>query len=127
MPKAGLEDYSKIQTYIRSKLKDGYIARENATITVLNGSGVAGLGAQKADELKSYGYNVGVVDNAPTEDYAQTRIFDLTNGSKKYTLNYLKKRMGVDTIETQMPTGMVAGAANIVIILGSNAGTTTNN
>lgn len=127
MPKAGLEDYTKIQAYLRSKMKDGYIARENANITILNGSGVSGLGAEKADELKSYGYNVGVVDNAPTEDYAQTKVIDLTNGSKKYTLNYLKKRLGVQTVAKQVPTGIVAGAANIVIILGSDAATTTNN
>jgi LCP family protein required for cell wall assembly len=126
MPKAGLEDYTKIQAYLRSKLKDGYIARENATITILNGSGVAGLGAQKADELKSYGYNVGVVDNAPTDDYTETKVIDLTNGSKKYTLNYLKKRLGVNAINKQVPTGIVAGAANIVIILGNDAATNIN-
>lgn len=126
MPKAGLEDYTKIQSYLRSKMKDGYIARENATITILNGSGIAGLGAEKADELKSYGYNVGVVDNAPTEDYAQTKVIDLTNGSKKYTLNYLKKRLGVSSIAKQVPTGIVAGSANIVIILGNDAATNSN-
>lgn len=126
MPKAGLEDYSKIQAYIRSKLKDGYIARENATVTILNGSGVAGLANEKADELKSYGYNVGIVDNAPTEDHTQTQIIDLTNGNKKYTVNYLKKRLNVPTVAKQVPTGIVAGAANIVIILGSDAATTNN-
>lgn len=127
MPKAGLEDYSKIQTYIRSKLRDGYIAKENANITILNGSGVAGLATEKAEELKSYGYNVGIVDNAPTEDYAQTRIFDLSNGSKKYTMNYLKKRLGVQAAEKQLPAGIVAGTANIVIILGQNATATSQN
>ncbi len=127
MPKAGLEDYSKIQEYIRSKLKDGYIAKENANITILNGSGVAGLATEKATELKSYGYNVGVVDNAPTEDYATTRIVDMTRGSKKYTLNYLKKRLAVDATTTQLPTGILAGNANIVIILGSDASETAQN
>ena len=121
MPKAGLEDYTQIQTYIRSKLKDGYIAKENATITLLNGSGIAGLATEKAEELKSYGYNVTVVDNAPTEDYAQTKIIDLSNGTKRYTVNYLKKRLEVQTVEKQVPTGIVAGSANIVIILGENA------
>lgn len=126
MPKAGLEDYTKIQAFIRSKLKDGYIARENANITILNGSGVAGLATEKAEELKSYGYNVGIVDNAPTDDYAETKIIDLSKGSKKYTLNYLKKRLDVQTVGTQVPTGIVPGAANIVIILGQNASATTN-
>ncbi|MDB5181497.1 MAG: hypothetical protein JWP13_260 [Candidatus Saccharibacteria bacterium] len=125
MPKAGLEDYSKIQTYIRSKLKDGYISRENANVTILNGSGVPGLATEKAEELKSYGYNVGIVDNAPTEDFAQTKIIDLSNNSKKYTLNYLKKRLNVQTIDKQVPAGIVAGQANIVIILGSDATSST--
>ena len=125
MPKAGLEDYSKIQTYIRSKLKDGYIARENANITILNGSGKAGLATEKAEELKSYGYNVGVVDNAPTEDYAQTKIIDMSKGTKKYTLNYLKKRLNVQTVDAQVPAGIVPGTANIVIILGTDATSAT--
>jgi LCP family protein required for cell wall assembly len=126
MPKAGLEDYSKIQTYIRSKLKDGYIARENANITILNGSGSAGLATVKSDELKSYGYNVGTVANAPTEDYAQTKIIDLSKGSKKYTINYLKNRLAIQTIDTQLPQGIVPGTANIVIILGRDATSTSN-
>jgi LCP family protein required for cell wall assembly len=125
MPKAGLEDYGKIQTYIRSKLTDGYIARENANVTILNGSGIAGLATVKADELKSYGYNVGTVANAPTEDYTQTKIIDLSNGSKKYTLNYLQKRLNVTTIVKQLPAGIVPGPANIVIILGTDAAPST--
>ncbi len=120
MPKAGLEDYSKIQAYIRSKLKDGYIAKENATITVLNGTARPGLASDKADELKSYGYNIGTVDNAPTDNYAKTTIVDLSGGSKKYTLNYLKKRLSVDATTMQLPQGVVAGQANIVIILGTD-------
>lgn len=125
MPKAGLEDYSKIQSFIRSKLTDGYIAREAANITVLNGSGVAGLATTKSDELKSYGYNIGTVANAPTEDYTTTKIYDLSSGNKKYTLNYLKKRFGVDTVGNQLPAGIVPGSASIVIILGQDASTTS--
>ena len=125
MPKAGLEDYSKIQEFIRSKLKDGYIAKENANITLLNGSGVAGLATSKSDELKSYGYNIGTVANAPTEDYSSTKIIDLSGGAKKYTLNYLKNRFNVQNVDTQLPPGITAGSANIVIILGTDAASST--
>lgn len=126
MPKAGLEDYSKIQAYIRSKLTDGYIAKEAANVTVLNGSGYAGLATTKADELKSYGYAIGTVANAPTEDYTTTKIYDLSGGTKKYTVNYLKKRFNVTTVGTQLPAGIVPGQASIVIILGTDATTNTN-
>jgi len=126
-PRAGLEDYSKIQAFVRYKLKDGYIAKENANVTILNGTVVPGLATEKADELKSYGYNVGTVANAPTPDYTKTVIVDLSKGTKKYTLNYLKTRYHVDTVTTQLPVGIVQGASDIVIILAQDATTTTQN
>lgn len=125
IPKAGLEDYSKIQQFIRSKLQDGYITREKANITILNGSGTSGLATTKSDELKSYGYTIGTVANAPTEEYSSTKIIDMSGGAKKYTLNYLKKRFNVQNVDTQLPPGIVAGQANIVIILGSDAASST--
>ncbi|HEX8182004.1 MAG TPA: LCP family protein [Candidatus Saccharimonadales bacterium] len=126
-PRAGLEDYSKIQAFVRSKLKDGYITKENANVTVLNGTVVPGLATEKGDELKSYGYNVGTVDNAPTPDYDKTTIIDFTNGAKKYTLGYLKTRYHVQTVSKQLPAGIVRGNADIVIILGQDASTITQN
>lgn len=127
MPRAGLEDYSKIQAFVRSKLKDGYISQENANVTVLNGTVVPGLATEKAEELKSYGYNVGTVDNAPAPDFNKTTIVDLSGGAKKYTLNYLKNRYRVQNVVKQLPAGIVQGSANIVIILGQDATATTQN
>jgi hypothetical protein len=126
-PKAGLEDYSQIQEYIRSKLKDGYITKENANVTILNGSDTVGLASDKATELKSYGYNIGTIANAPTSTNETTQIIDLSHGTKKYTLNYLKNRFNFQTVGTQLPEGVVAGNANIVIILGADAATTNQN
>jgi LCP family protein required for cell wall assembly len=126
-PRAGLEDYTAIQAFVRSKMKDGYITQENANVTVLNGTFVPGLATDKAAELKSYGYNIGTVDNAPTTDYTATTIVDLSNGTKKYTLNYLKNRYHVQTVTKTLPPGIVQGKANIVIILGTDATATTQN
>lgn len=126
-PRAGLEDYSAIQAFVRTKLKDGYIAQENAKVTVLNGTVTPGLATEKADELKSYGYNVVTVDNAPTTDFDTTKIIDLSGGKKKYTLNYLKKRYNINSTSTTLPAGIVQGTAEIVIILGQDATLTTQN
>ena len=123
-PKAGPQDFSKIQEFVRSKLKDGYISQENANITVLNGTFTPGLASEKADELKTYGYNIGKVDNAPNTDFTQTQIVDLSNGADKYTLHYLQNRFNVSSVTKTLPTGVVAGSANIVIILGQDATTT---
>lgn len=119
-PKAGLDNYTDIQTYVRSSLKDGYLAKENAQVTVLNGTSVAGLATEKANELKSYGYNVTQVDNAPTDTYQQTVIVDLTNGADKYTKHYLENRYRTTAV-TQVPDAHIQpGGANFIVILGQD-------
>ena len=120
MPAAGIGDYSAIQALVRSKLRDGYITRENAGIAVLNGTAMGGLAGQKAEELKSYGYNVGAVTDAPTQNYEKTVIVDYSNGSKPYTKNYLEKRFGVTATTTPPDAAIQADGANFVIILGQN-------
>lgn len=119
VPKAGVGNFGPIQNFIRTKLPDGYIIKEGAKVTVLNGTTVPGMATTKADELKSYGYTVAVVGDAPTKTYDKTVIVDLTN-NKPYTKNYLEKRFGVKAVsklpdETIQPEG-----ADFVIILGSN-------
>lgn len=120
VPTAGIDNYDAIQKFIREKLKDGYIIKENANLTILNGTAVPGLAGQKADQLKTYGYNVGTVADAPTQSYENTVIVDLTNGKKPYTKNYLEKRFGVKAT-TKLPDETIQpGNASFVIILGQN-------
>ena len=119
-PIAGLYDYTKIQSFIRNTLKDGYIKNENASIAVYNGSTIVGLAAKRADELKSFGYNITTVENAPTKNYAQTVLVDLTGGKKKYTISYLEKRLKTTAV-TQLPDNTISpNGAEFVIILGQN-------
>lgn len=116
LPKAGAGNYGELQAYIRTTLRDAYLRQENANITVLNGTEVAGLATAKANELKSYGYNVGTIGDAPTKNYTKTTLVDLRNGEKKYTKNYLEKRLNVTTT-TQLPAGIDPGTADFVIIV----------
>ncbi|MDQ5971849.1 MAG: LytR family transcriptional regulator [Patescibacteria group bacterium] len=117
VPKAGIGDYAAIQSYIRNTLKDSYIKDENAAILVFNGTNKAGLATTKANLLKSYGYNVGEVADAPTKDYTKTQLIDLRDGKKKYTKHYLQKRLGVNAT-TKLPEGINPGTADFVIVLG---------
>lgn len=120
MPVAGPNDYSEIKNLVRNKLRDGYLASENAEVTVLNGTAIPGLASKKAEELKSYGYNVVTVADAPTQSYQKTTVVDLSKGSKKYTKNYLEKRFGVK-VATQLPDQAIQpGTASFVIILGQS-------
>lgn len=119
-PRAGLFQYADVQNFVRSALKDGYLVNENAQITVLNGTKVPGLAAKKADELRTYGYNVVKVDNAPEQTYDKTVVIDLTNGASKYTKHYLENRYGVTSV-SQLPGSTIQpGTANFIIILGND-------
>jgi len=120
LPAAGFNNYSAIQYYVRNTLKDGYLLKENANITVLNGTNQPNLGNNVANTLKSYGYNVGLVGNAPTQNYKKTVLVDLTDGSDKYTLHYLELRLKVKSINSLPDSSIQPGSANFVIIVGQD-------
>lgn len=122
-PIAGLYDYSAIQSFIRNTLKDGYLKKESASIAVFNGSTIAGLAGKRSDELKSFGYNITTVANAPDKNTAKTILVDLTGGKKKYTQHYLEQRLNVTAV-TQLPNATInPNGAEFVIILGQNEST----
>lgn len=124
IPRAGVFDYSEIQNYVRNTLKDGYIKKENPNIVVLNGTSVPGLATLKANVLKSYGYNVSQVGDAPTKNYTHTILVDLRNGSKKYTKYYLEQRFHTTAVTSLPDSSINPGNADFVIILGQNESTT---
>ena len=120
-PTAGFGDYSQIQNFMRNTLKDPYLAKENATVMVLNGTNTPGLATTKADQLKSYGYNVIKVDDAPTHDYAATTLIDMTQGKKPFTRSYLEKRLNVKST-TRLPDATIqTQGVDFVIILGQDS------
>ncbi len=126
-PTAGLTDYSEIHSFIRNKLKDSFLADENARIIILNGTNTPGLASRTEEELESYGYNVIKVDNAPTSDYVNNTIIDNTNGAKPYTESYLEKRLGLTTTTTGREGLPGSEEADFVIILGTDEISQTSN
>ncbi len=126
LPKAGLFKYDAIHQFIRSQLKDPYITKENAKIIVLNGSTMSGLATLKADELKSYGYNVVSVGNTPHSGWTQTTLVDLTH-KNKYTKNYLEQRLNIKAANTLSDTTIQTNGADFVIIIGSDEANPTFN
>lgn len=122
IPRAGQGNYKEIQSYLRNTLKDSFIKNENANITILNGTSINGVATAKAEELRSYGYNVVTVDNAPTKNYTTSVIVDF-RGDKKYTKGYLEKRFGVGAVSTLPDPSIQPGSADFVIIIGSDQAT----
>jgi LCP family protein required for cell wall assembly len=123
-PKAGLYNYDDIHTFLHTSLKDGFIGKENASVAIYNATSTSGVATKEAKLLKSYGYNVTTVENAPNAtDPSTTTIADLSGGKDKYTNHYLEFRFGVTSV------GKVPGEFSLtppagtqfVIILGEDA------
>ncbi len=123
VPTAGVGNYKEIQSYIRNSLKDSFLKNENASVMVLNGTNKSGLATEKGDELKSFGYTVTKVDNAPTRTYEKTIVVDLRGGSKKYTRNYLERRFNTTAVGSIPDPAIIPESADFVIILGNDQST----
>jgi hypothetical protein len=113
-------DYSQLQKIAHEIFTDPYLKQEKANITVLNGSTKAGIGSQVADELKVYNYTISKLAKS-SQPAAKTIIYDQTQGSKKVTLELLKKRLNAPVVTTVPPLVLTdAGQADIIVLLGDD-------
>lgn len=126
LPKAGLFNYTDIQAYLRSQIKDPYIVKENAKILVLNGTTTPGLASTKGNELKSFGYNVFATGNTPNTGWTQTTLVDLTH-KDKYTKHYLEEHFNQTAANSLNDATIDTKGADFVIIVGSDEATPTTN
>jgi polyisoprenyl-teichoic acid--peptidoglycan teichoic acid transferase len=126
-PRAGLQDYSEIHNFVRNRIRDGFLTSEDASVSVLNGTNINGLATITANELKSFGYKITNVANAPIKNQKSTVIVDMNNGTKKYTKAYLERRFGVAATTTLPDASIDTSGADFVIILGVNEQTRLQN
>ncbi len=117
-PRGG--SFLEIQKFVRSDLfEDGFIKQEKPVLDVYNGTTVPGYAGDVALELETYGYTVGAVENAPSQDYQQTIVYDLSNGEKPFTRELVAKRFGV-TMKgaSELPAELKGTNSDFVVILG---------
>jgi LCP family protein required for cell wall assembly len=137
LPRAGMFAYAEIQKYVQQLFNPpeaatksaaktagaaaaASTAPETATISVLNGTTRAGLAGTSAAAVKAAGYNVTQIANAPSQGYAKTIVVDLSNGANPKTKKYLETLYGVVSVSQLPDAAIQAGAANFVVILGSD-------
>ncbi|MFA6423443.1 MAG: LCP family protein [Patescibacteria group bacterium] len=111
MPKNN--DYSVISDYVHSFIADPYIIKENAKVSIKNGTGQDALAKKLEAQLKSYGYNIISVDKIDVTE--KTVIYDYSNSKKEFTLNFLSQRL-----KTNVTIKKTKSSADIEIILGKN-------
>ena len=121
-PKAGVGKYTELREYLAKQLTSDPVVREGANITVLNGSGVAGVGQTVADKLTAKKYTVDEVSNAPKGTYAAYEVYQIGEGNTA-TAAKLAELYGI-TIKTTAPPVSVTGSTDFVIIVGKDPSVT---
>lgn len=120
-PLAGDFQFGAIQAFLKKKLSSDPVVREEAGIVVLNGSGVAGVGTTEAGKLKSQGFTISDVDNAPDGTYGDVEIYqvgDIKSGTKTKLESMFKVK-----VKTTAPPVAVDEKTNFVIIFGKDRST----
>jgi len=114
-PVAGILDFSEIQSYVKRNLTSEEYVREEARLSVLNASGVAGLAQTEADKLSDEGFMIDVVDNAPEGSFASVEIYQLS-AEKTASAKKLEALYGV-VLKTTPPPVSVVGETDFLIII----------
>ncbi|MBI2411344.1 MAG: LCP family protein [Candidatus Kerfeldbacteria bacterium] len=114
IPNAGLGDYSEIRAMAvdifdlpseaEKTAATEALNAEAAVVTIQNGSGITGLGSQKAEKLTSAGVTVTSVNNALVTSVSQTVVYDLTNGAKPSTVQALVDTLGLEVADVVRAT-----------------------
>ena len=116
-PSAGVFNYDDIQAYIAKNLSSNPVIREAAPVVVLNGTGQAGFGQTKADNLIKDGFNVIHTDTAPDGMYGKVEIYQIGTGNTA-TATKLVDIYKVKIKKTAPPVS-VNGDVRFVIIYGA--------
>jgi hypothetical protein len=114
MPVSVIFDYSGIQAFIRKTINNDPVSREAAPIVVLNGTGVNGYAKSKADELTKVGFNITVIDNAPSGSYGKVEIYQIGSGNNA-TAAKLASIYKVSAKKTEPPVAVSDDVAFVIV------------
>jgi anionic cell wall polymer biosynthesis LytR-Cps2A-Psr (LCP) family protein len=115
-PAAGVGDYSDLRAYIKKELTADPFVKEGPVVTVLNGSGVAGIAQTAADALEDKGFTIDDIANAPEGSYGKVTIYQI-NKDKTASAAKLKEIYGVAP-KAGTPPVSINGETDFVVIIG---------
>lgn len=116
-PVAGLNNYSDIQNYVRSQLKDGFLVKEQAPVYVV--ASTEKLRASTLETLTAYGYTATASSTLDKTAAAGVQVINLASSASPYTLHYLQDRYGV-IAKNELPANLqVPTGTQFVIITGT--------
>jgi len=116
IPAAGLDDYSQIQSFLRGLTSNNPVAKEAATVVVLNATNTYGLAAHEQKVLQARYINVTDIGDAGA-NRAHSFIVDNTAGKKPATLQLLETIYG-NTVITNNPYSSYK--ADFIVVVGGD-------
>jgi LCP family protein required for cell wall assembly len=126
IPSAGLGDYAQLQAYYKQQTSNSPVAKEDASVVILNGSQVIGLAHQEETTLEKQNFTVSTIADA-TNEYPGSMIIDLSNGKDPATKAALKQIFSSDTTTVTSTSGSSEAGeaanytgADFVVVLGEN-------
>lgn len=121
IPSAGKDNYTEIKKYIARMVSSDAATREEAKLSILNGSGASGLAAKQKEKLENAGFDVENIGDAPEGVYPDKYyIYDLTGGEKPGTKASLEKRYKVTAKPAdELPEGIITTGYDFIIIIGN--------
>jgi LCP family protein required for cell wall assembly len=126
IPAAGLGDYAQLQAFYRQQTSNNPVAKEAASVVILNGSDVIGLARQEETVLEKQDFTVSDITDA-TNEYPDSMIVDLSKGKDSATKAALQQIFSSNTTTVTSTSGSAEAGeatnyptANFVVILGKN-------
>ena len=113
-PAAGAGNYGQIHEYIAKQFNLDPVVREEATVDILNGSGVAGAAREESERLKEKKVSVGKIADAPAGEWKKYTLY-YVSGVSPATRTVLEKFYGVKAA-VKLPDGIVSKADFVVIV-----------
>lgn len=116
-PVAGVTDYSEIQAYMKKRLTQDEATKENARISILNGSGRTGAAKEMKDKLIAKGFNVvNVGDATVSKEYGTVAIYKVSKTKQPATTTKIKKLLKAPVKTEALPYAMTSDADFVVIV-----------
>jgi len=91
-------NFSELQYIAQNIFSLPEVQKEEAQIEIQNGTNWPGLATREAETLKKLGYEITKIGNAKEKNYEKTVIYDLSQGQKSDTLQFLKEKFDANVV-----------------------------
>jgi LCP family protein required for cell wall assembly len=118
IPALGVNNYSAIQAFVAQQISGNAVAKEDASVVLLNGTDTYGLATSVKSRLVSQNFSVSQIGNASTANQVTTSIIDNSGGKKPATKAALAKIFG-NNFTTVNPYSAVY-SADFIVVLGTD-------